>query len=1201
MKITKLRLRNLNSLQTTRYIELDFTASPLSDTGLFAIVGDTGAGKTTILDAITLAMYGKMHRNKNEKEVMSYGTADSLAEVEFEVNGQLYRSKWNIYRAHKKSDGNLQPATRELSRLNSKSREFDILHSRIKGYNALIQDITGLDYEQFCRSVLLAQGDFAAFLKAEAKERSELLERITGTDYYTKISQAAYERHEQEAQRLERLRQEVEFLNLLDADQEKEIQQQLSQYQRYTKDVEKDIQQLQQQLQQWVQFDNWTKKSETLQLEQKAWNDNWQSKQTAFRQLKAHQQVLPYQKDLQELSSLKEEQSSVTTSLAKLKTELTNTQSQQQIVNEKLTTAKSALEQAKQLWSNQEPIWREAEQLDIQIKQQQRRLLSEQETITQLEQTTQTTQTQLADWQQQLTKKEAERSKVLAWLNVQIDWEDAEQAFGKLDVYTLKINELEQKIEQQTSHLLSFESTLAQKEKTLQQEKRTLKTSQEKLDLQRTELAKYLPKKVIKTVEERRKFIRDLRQQIQSQQQKLTQLEQLYAHFKEYIVLQKEKETLQKEFTSKTPEEQNLQSAIKNLTEELAVRTRHYELEQATANYDRDRQQLQPEEPCPLCGSTTHPYVLHAKETQVNVAKDRMEMTRNDLSTANQAFYEIRETRLKINANIEQVTKSLSTLQTRIEAIKIELSITEKLKANSIQQQLKTETQQFQDNQTRFSILEELEAHLGTQEQIYANAQAAAREADQAMKAALATFQQDQKQLTNFQAELAETEENTQALVTQFQPSPTSDTTLIEQIQTLKKLFSDWQQQQQRQANIEQSIAQLQRQIEVTQTGLESQLVRLKEVKKQQQTFQKELDTLSQKRHELIGEASPSELRTALANKLSKQETTLSIYSQEQSQLEKTLIQQQSQQQNQQGQLQSISTKIDHLLTSLIALLAPLDLTIATADSNLLTTEKAQQIADLKKQLEEQKMALRVRKSETEAQLTQLETQINSLSSKTTIAERLTEQQTEYQSLLQTIGALKEQWEQQQRRLSQAKELQEHIEKQKKEYARWQQLNDLIGMRSGKKFRVFAQGLTLEQLVQHANRHLQQLNDRYFIQRQSAEELELEIIDRYQANFVRSMSTLSGGESFLVSLALALGLSDLAGQQALIKSLFIDEGFGTLDQATLDMAISTLENLQASGKTIGIISHVPALKERIGTQIQIQKRGGGYSEVKVVA
>jgi len=109
------------------------------------------------------------------------------------------------------------------------------------------------------------------------------------------------------------------------------------------------------------------------------------------------------------------------------------------------------------------------------------------------------------------------------------------------------------------------------------------------------------------------------------------------------------------------------------------------------------------------------------------------------------------------------------------------------------------------------------------------------------------------------------------------------------------------------------------------------------------------------------------------------------------------------------------------------------------------------------------------------------------------------------------------------------------------------------------------------------------------------------MIDTYQADAVRSVNTLSGGESFLVSLALALGLSDLASHKTQIDSLFIDEGFGTLDAETLDIAITALENLQASGKMIGIISHVEALKERISTQIQVKKMSGGVSKIEVSA
>ena len=146
----------------------------------------------------------------------------------------------------------------------------------------------------------------------------------------------------------------------------------------------------------------------------------------------------------------------------------------------------------------------------------------------------------------------------------------------------------------------------------------------------------------------------------------------------------------------------------------------------------------------------------------------------------------------------------------------------------------------------------------------------------------------------------------------------------------------------------------------------------------------------------------------------------------------------------------------------------------------------------------------------------------------------------------------------------------------------------------------FAQSLTLAHLVNLANRHLQKLSDRYQLQKRQGACVEMDIVDRYQADAVRSLESLSGGETFLVSLALALGLSDLARRNHPIDSLFIDEGFGTLDADTLDTALAALETLQAGGKTIGIISHVEALKERLTTQIQVRKNDSGNSTLAVI-
>lgn len=162
----------------------------------------------------------------------------------------------------------------------------------------------------------------------------------------------------------------------------------------------------------------------------------------------------------------------------------------------------------------------------------------------------------------------------------------------------------------------------------------------------------------------------------------------------------------------------------------------------------------------------------------------------------------------------------------------------------------------------------------------------------------------------------------------------------------------------------------------------------------------------------------------------------------------------------------------------------------------------------------------------------------------------------------------------------------------------WGYLNSLIGSSTGDRFRKFAQGLTLDNLVWLANQQLNRLHGRYLLQRKASEALELEVVDTWQADAVRDTRTLSGGESFLVSLALALALSDLVSHKTRIDSLFLDEGFGTLDSETLDTALDALDALNASGKIIGVISHVEAMKERIPVQIKVKKINGlGYSRL----
>ena len=164
----------------------------------------------------------------------------------------------------------------------------------------------------------------------------------------------------------------------------------------------------------------------------------------------------------------------------------------------------------------------------------------------------------------------------------------------------------------------------------------------------------------------------------------------------------------------------------------------------------------------------------------------------------------------------------------------------------------------------------------------------------------------------------------------------------------------------------------------------------------------------------------------------------------------------------------------------------------------------------------------------------------------------------------------------------------------------WEAVDAAVGSASGDKFRRFAQGVTLEHLVRLANDQLRTLSPRYRLARGRNADLALHVIDRDMGDELRASRSLSGGERFLVSLALALALSGLEGRQAFVDTLFIDEGFGSLDAETLDLAVDALETLQGSGRKVGVITHVAGMMERIAVQVRVEKRGGGRSVVRVV-
>ena len=282
----------------------------------------------------------------------------------------------------------------------------------------------------------------------------------------------------------------------------------------------------------------------------------------------------------------------------------------------------------------------------------------------------------------------------------------------------------------------------------------------------------------------------------------------------------------------------------------------------------------------------------------------------------------------------------------------------------------------------------------------------------------------------------------------------------------------------------------------------------------------------------------------------------------------------------------------------------------ALAESEFETLEMLQAArleADEAQELKELETGLNDRKKESNALLKQAKEDIDELAAEKVLGGDQAEKFTgvlagikkEREDLLQELTTQKNQLKADDEDIKQRKAKEKELEGELKKLRVWQQLRELIGSHDGSKFRRHAQTISLAILSRHANRHLALLSDRYKICPDKDEKLNLQIEDHHQADATRPMASLSGGESFLVSLSLALGLSDIAGRTVRIDSLFIDEGFGTLDPETLEVAISALESLRQNDKTVGIISHVALLKERISTQIAVEKKAGGLSSINI--
>ena len=1134
MKFLQLEILNLASLDKQGGEVINFEEGALGESTIFSIVGPTGSGKSTLLDAICLALYNRAPRyprkkgDKNQsieifgaadasesnrlaptdsRNILTRGKKEGYSKLTFLANnGSIYRAEWHV-RFQRVRYENAKTALYKITRNGEEITE------ETADWNEL-PNIIGLDYDQFLRTVLIAQGSFANFLTAKENERYELLEKLIGCEEtYTNIATEIKKAKDQATDAYNQMAASVEAVkqNLLNDEELAQLQEEIDRLEKAEKELDSQLQAISKELQWFEENDKQINQISTCQTDMEQASDAIKAMQAQILRLQLHDEVQPAVNLLQEVErqtqSIHEQEGNI------LKAEA-NIKSQESAISESektLASLKEAVGKAQEQLEKALPVIAEARALKTKMEAAMPNLKEKKEAL------------ELAQKENQTALKDVEENA----RNIQ-KWE-AETEKANLALKTTKEEIAKQKQTLQKTTQAAELAWETEKSKTAGQNIEELQNS--------------------KTVADRK--LQDVQQAIK------------VVNHLDSTTTDKQKNEERIQFLDKRNAEIDEalgKLTIEALTQETQTLRNAYTL-MVSEKWEIHRANLTEGKPCPLCGSTTHPY--HTDNRQFEEATTELsqllKVKENLLKQQQIQEKELSGERKQNDGEVQTLQKQQEKLSSEIATYEEEWKalIAQYPKIPKAEAELKSLLPIYEDKAKeasgKLSLFNKIQKEIERLTQL--KDKAVKDEAAYESKAST-ILNEVQENTSTCATKLAEQKALTINLTSQQKSKKEAYGKALQTWNSVRKEMEEWQAQYKQILNGEEPDA------------AEQRLTAAKD----------EATKAADNQNENI-----NKLKAELANSKGSHQTML------------------SQNKTMKENLQTKEKELDLWIEEYNKQLAEKSIEPSLIDRNTIREmlHSAEDWNAIRREKDEKEKAVAsttaLYQSAEKAHQQHLEHQ----PAQTRDALLAIQQEYQERSQRNELIAANARMQNHQEALKQLGDKAEALKLVTQEKDDWTAITDAIGA-DGKTLRKIAQCYTLSFLIAHANQEIRKFNSRYELQ-QVKHSLGIRVIDHDRADDIRDTTSLSGGETFIVSLGLALGLSALSSRNISFENLFIDEGFGTLDPDTLATVIDSLAMLQSSqGKKVGVISHTDTMSERITTQIRIIKNGNsGSSHIEI--